>query len=354
MKPIFLVSLVLCSCASWKQKDFKKELEKSKAQEVRVEVSDELREKFEIQLSEKLPEKKIEKPITKIQVTKNKIQKPSRTKEKVQKGIEEKSKASPTVASGPLYPKDYPEDLKEINAKAKKTWDEFKPRFQLNQKTFLDIHYLGMTVGKIMFTNLGKRMINNKEVWHFHARFKSAPFYSKIYELNDSVDTYVTTDQFLSARYSLVQRESKMDIDDLQLNDREKLKSFWFYKQKKSNGSVKNKNKESFIPFYSIDPFSVLFFLQGLPLRNGDYFEIPLINKAKVKILKANVETRETIETNKGKIRAIRVHAVTKFQGDHLKDGDILLWFADDDQRTLLKIKAKIKIGSITADIVEG
>ena len=55
---------------------------------------------------------------------------------------------------------------------------------------------------------------------------------------------------------------------------------------------------------------------------------------------------RETIETEKGKKRAIRIHATTKYSGDHLKSGDLYFWFSDDESRTLLKARAKIKIGS--------
>jgi hypothetical protein len=209
-----------------------------------------------------------------------------------------------------------------------------------------------MTVGKIVLVNKGKKNVNNKEAWHFHARFKSAPFYSKIYELDDTVDTYVTTEKFLSTRYSLVQRESKQDIDDLQLHDRDQHKTFWFYRQKRSGEKEKNKKVEKPMPYFSTDPFSVVFFYQGLPLKNGDVYEIPLVNKGKILILKSLVEGRETIETEKGKRKAIRVHATTKYTGETLKSGDLYFWFTDDEQRTFLKAQAKIKIGSVTADIV--
>jgi hypothetical protein len=223
----------------------------------------------------------------------------------------------------------------------------------VGEKVMLNINYLGMTVGKIVVVNNGRKMINGKEVWHFHSRFKSAPFYSNIYELDDTVDTYVTTDQFLSIRYSLIQRETKQNVDDLQLHDRDQMKTFWFYKQKKSDGSIKNKEKNAFIPFYSIDPFSVLYFYQGLPLKNGEVYEIPIINKSKILVLRSEVEGREIILTEKGKQRAIRVHATTRYTGETLKSGDLYFWFSDDNRRTLLKAQAKIKIGSVTADIVK-
>lgn len=361
MKYQYLVFfIIIISCSAWKQKDFKKELEKSSEQEIKVEVSDDLKEKFEISdyVNNAQDNQKEIAPVfpttkkTNSQVTlKNKIEIQKQNPKKVDNAQIVKQ---PILPKEPVLPKDYPADFKALNQHAETTWKSFKPNLNQNRKSYLDIRYLGMTVGKIMFTNLGKKIINNKEVWHFHARFKSAPFYSRIYELDDTVDTYVTTDEFLSIRYSVVQRESKMDVDDLQLHDRDKLKTFWFFKQKNSDGSVKNKNKESYIPYFSIDPFSVLFFFQGLPLKDGDRFDIPLINKGKVSVLKSVVEGRERIETANGAKQAIRVHSTSKYKGEHLKSGDMYLWFSDDEQRLLLKVKAKIKIGTITADFVEG
>lgn len=355
MKIVLLGLLIMtagCS-SSWKQKDFEKELEKpaeeAKPVVVTTEKEEKILEKFEVQPVEEKKEtpKPAEKKATKPKVI---VEKKSQKKSEVKIVPAEPVVKAPVVK--PL-PKDYPAELSAINAKAKKVWDLYKPNHYVDQKVFLDIHYLGMTVGKIMVLNKGKKMINDKEVWHLHARFKSAPFYSNIYELDDTVDTYVTTDQFLSTRYSLIQRESKQDIDDLQLHDRDQYKTFWFYHQKKSDGSVKDKKVEKPIPYFSIDPFSVLFFYQGLPLKNGEVYEIPVINKGKILILKSLVEGRETIETEKGERKAIRIHATTKYTGETLKSGDLYFWFSDDSKRTLLKAQAKIKIGSVTADIVD-
>ncbi len=357
MKELLLGLLILSvGCSSkWKQKDFEKEISKTSTKEVEPTVvttdkkDEKLLEKFEVQaVEEKKPEVvAAEKPKVTVKKTPTKAD---------PKKVEVKITPQPVETKAPVVkplPKDYPPEFAAINEKAKKVWDLYKPNHFVDEKVFLDIHYLGMTVGKIMVLNKGKKMINDKEVWHLHARFKSAPFYSNIYELDDTVDTYVTTDQFLSIRYSLIQRESKQDVDDLQLHDRDQHKTFWFYHQKKSDGKVKDKKVEKPIPYFSIDPFSILFFYQGLPLKNGDNYEIPVINKGKILILKSVVEGRETIDTEKGEKKAIRVHATTKYTGETLKSGDLYFWFSDDNRRTLLKAQAKIKIGSVTADVVE-
>jgi hypothetical protein len=352
-----LVMLLISGCSTWKQKDFEKELDKpTKEAEPKIQTTkteDKLLEKFEVQtVDEKKPVEKPTVEATKKSAPPKVVLKKVKTKTGT-KTVEVKVTNPPEEDAIKAPPKDYPAELLAVNAKAKKVWDLYKPNHFVDEKVYLDINYLGMTVGKIMVMNKGKKMVNDKEVWHFHARFKSAPFYSNIYELDDTVDTYVTTDQFLSTRYSLTQRETKQDIDDLQLHDRDQYKTFWFYHQKKSNGDVKDKKEEMPIPYYSIDPFSVLFFYQGLPLKNGDLYEIPLINKGKILILRSEVEGREKIDTEKGKKKAIRIHATTKYTGETLKSGDLYFWFSDDERRTLLKAQAKIKIGSVTADIVD-
>lgn len=359
MKGLLLALLIISGCSTWKQREFEKDLNKTTEEAEPLIVTnskdEKLLEKFEVQTIEEAREEKKAAETPRPQTApKAKVEIKKAIKRPAARSVvtveQAKASAAPKVK---LPPKDYPADLLNVNARAKKVWDLYRPNHYLDQKVYLDIHYLGMTVGKIMVINKGKKVINGKEVWHFHARFKSAPFYSNIYELDDTVDTYVTADQFLSIRYSLVQRETKQDVDDLQLHDREQFKTFWFYHQKKSDGSTKDKKVEKPIPYFSTDPFSVLFFYQGLPLKTGDAYEIPLINKGKVLILKSEVEGRETIETEKGFKKAIRVHATTKYTGETLKSGDLHFWFSDDNQRTLLKARAKIKIGSVTADTVD-
>lgn len=353
----FLLFILLVSC-SWNHKDFEKSLtEEVKVSEPKVEVDSSLLEKFEVQ--DEVPSasattasaKTTKKENATTPVVKTKKETKASSSKKEESALTEK-KVEASTNQKTRKPEDYPKELEVINKKASEVWKLYQPNHLADEKVFLNINYLGMTVGKIMFTNNGKKLMNDKEVWHLHARFKSAPFYSRIYELDDTIDTFVTTDEFISTRYSLIQRESKQDIDDLQLHDRDQLKTFWFYKRK-TKDKTREKNESGYIPYYSLDPFSVVFFYQGLPLKNGDIYEIPLINKTKILIFKSVVEGREEIRTSRGRKKAIRVHATTQYTGDHLKSGELYFWFSDDERRTLLKAQAKIKIGSVTAEIVD-
>jgi hypothetical protein len=355
VKYLLILLVFFISSCSWRQRDFERDIKNSPDPVSNVEVTNrELIEKFEIKPTnpEPPPTLKTETDSKKPQAS-AKVKVVEKVKTKIVKTPVKKVVTTTIKKEVQTLPEDYPNELADLNTRAQKVWEQFRPVENVGDKTYLDINYLGMTIGKISIENRGKEMINNKEVWHYHSRFKSAPFYSSIYELDDTVDAYVETNQFLSMKYSLMQRESKQDIDDLQLFDRDRMKLFWFYKRVKSDKSVKNKQGESFIPYFSIDPFSTLFLLQGLPLKNNDHYEIPIINKDKIMVLKVKVEGREKIDTNIGKKKAIRIHATTQYTGETLKSGDLTFWFADDDKRTLLEAKAKIKLGSVTAEIVK-
>jgi hypothetical protein len=350
----WLALIFLFAGCSTVDRDFQNSLDSNKrvSTTVKVNAPEKLLEKFEVVETKPLEVSKIpSEPNKKDQIP---LKKPNRFPSEKINSIKKSSPISMNQEiTKPKLPPQYPEGLELLNSSAEKVWKNYKSNHVVDEKVFFNIRYMGMNVGKIMISNRGKSQVNGKEVWHFHSRFKSAPFYSRLYELDDTVDTYVNTDQFLTSRYSLIQRESKQDVDDLQLHDRDQLKTFWFYKQKKSDGNVRNKEKSHFIPYYSVDPFSVVFFFQGLPLKNGEVYEIPIINKAKILVLKSKVEGREKIVTELGEKAAIRIHATTKYSGETLKSGDLYFWFSDDPKRTLLKAQAKIKIGSVTADIVD-
>jgi hypothetical protein len=364
----FWLALLLVTGCGWRQRDFEKDMSKHDSDGApQVDVTDKkLLEKFETKEIKTQPATTVKattpEPVTTTTTTTTTITDKKTAKKKVvvktvskKVVVNPKTKKAITTVKEKVkkLPADYPPALLEMNKKAEKVWELFRPNLQSEERIFLDIHYMGITVGKIMSEYKGKVMVGGKEVHHFHARFKSAPFYSNIYELDDTVDTYVGTEQFLTMKYTLIQRESKQDIDDLQLFDRDQMKLFWFYKRKKSDGDIKNKETQAYIPYFSIDPFSVLFFYQGLPLNDNDVYEIPILNKDKIMMLYSKVEGREKIDTERGEKLAIRVHSTTQYTGETLKSGDLTFWFSDDEKRTLLKAKAKIKLGSVTADIVK-
>jgi len=66
------------------------------------------------------------------------------------------------------------------------------------------------------------------------------------------------------------------------------------------------------------------------------------------------VEEIETISSSWGKVETARVLVVMPFQGVFLNQGNIRVWFTNDERRIPVRMKAKVIIGSIVADLVSG
>lgn len=262
---------------------------------------------------------------------------------------EEIKPVAPTVFS---YPADYPEVLKNYDNVSKAVWEKFKPMFYQGEQSIMAISYLGVTAGYITISSKGIVKINDKMAYHYYARFKSKDAYRYFYWLDDTIETYIEKTAFLPMKYSLVQREKKQNVDDLELFDFQKLKTYHWYKRVKEGGN-KEEKLENYIPRLAQDSFSALQFVRGLPLHKGDLYDFPVVTRGKPWLLKIEVMGEETISVDGNDISAYRLKAETHFPGVLQKSGDINFWYAADETRRLVKFQAKIKIGSIYGELVE-
>lgn len=294
-------------------------------------------------------EKTLEKDAS---VTKAKEKKPEVIAPVKKNKLEPKNKKASTRASSEekKFPEDYPEELIDISKKAIPLWRKYDPRFYPGEKIIMDINYMGISTGKIVLTTEEETQIGNKKVFHVGARVKTSDYYSYLYELDDNVDSYISKANLLPVKFSLIQRESGQDIDDLQLFDHDKLTTYSFY-QRVTKKKTKKKKTEKYTPTHFTDPLSVIWFLRGLPMNQGASFEVPIMNRGKIIMLKAVSKGIETIDTAIGRKQAYKIEAVTSYTGETLKSGDMTFWFSADDKRIFLKFNAKIKIGSISGDI---
>lgn len=350
---LFIFCLALSSCATNYEEEKSVLLSKTETTDLvqSFDVDKEQAESFKTDaaVEEKKPEtaKKTEVAATKTPAKKGKEKIPS-------------TKTAPVVTAPPVVvpvstnglPADYPEEFKAYDVKSKQAWDKFKPVFYQGEQSIMSVTYLGVTAGYITILSKEVVNLNNKKAFHFYARFKSSDSYRYFYWLDDRLDSYVEKETFLPMKYSLIQREKKQNVDDLQLFDFKKMKTYNWYKRVKE-GSNKDEKGETPIPSLAQDSFSALQFVRGLPLDKGNTYEFPVITRGKFWMLKVEVMGEETINVQDKEVRAIKIRAETNFPGVLKKSGDINFWYGADPERKLLKFQAKVKIGSLYGELVE-
>lgn len=278
-------------------------------------------------------------------------EKKSSKKEEKQTKIAETTKA-PVAAKADEYPADFPQLFKDYDAVSKPVWEKFKPVFYKGEQSILAISYLGVTAGHITMTSKDMVRVGDKTAYHYFARFKSRDAYRYFYWLDDTIETFIEQNTFLPIKYSLIQREKKQNVDDLQLFDFKKQKVLTWYKRVKE-GANKDEHLEKYIPHYVQDSFAALQFVRGLPLHRGDKYDFPVSTRGETWLLKIEVVGEEMVSVNGNDLRAYRLKAETHFPGVLQKSGDINFWYAMDEGKRLVKFQAKVKLGSIFGELVE-
>ncbi|HSB43616.1 MAG TPA: DUF3108 domain-containing protein [Nitrospira sp.] len=103
------------------------------------------------------------------------------------------------------------------------------------------------------------------------------------------------------------------------------------------------------------DLISCLYYVRSiLPMKPGASLTMNVHHDKKNRTIEVRVEDIETVEGVWGKIDAARVLVIMPFQGIFLNQGNIRVWFTTDERRTPVRMKAKVIIGSIVADLVNG
>lgn len=323
----------------------------------------------------KLGDQKFDKFITKKKSTKEKLsddlkdsplveRKPKKTKKKIVKKVTKK-KAKPLKKDkaekkevvveevkvvDPQTLEDYPKDYLAYN-KYKKYWGMYTPITKPGEKISMEISWTLFKAGVAVIETIGDLQIGDKDVIGYRATLESADYFENIYKLKDVLDTYISKDEHMPVKYVLKQRESGQSVDDLQLFDREKLKTYFWYNRLKK-GKTKKREMEAYTPKYFMDSFSAVQFVRGLPLKVGSVFEFPVITRTKVWLFSAKVDGIEKVDYLGKEVKAFKIKAETKYPGVLKKKGDILLWMTADKNRIPLKLEAKIKIGTVKAKLI--
>ena len=322
--------------------------------------------KIEKDVMDKFAEKKIEQPGQNDKLTKKKAnlkpkkisKKKTKKRQALKKKVKEEKVEVPTASSQEAsvpdfkYPENFPENLQDMDYESEKYWNKYHPYIIPGEQAIFAIKYGIISTGNITIETLPDTVLGDEDVYHIQARVKTSDYYSYLYELDDLCDSFIQKDKFIPLKFSLIQRESAQDIDDLQLFDLDSLSNYSFYKRVTKEKTKKEKNK-NLIPRYFQDPLSIMYFVRGLPMNFGETYAIPFANKGKIEMLYATPEKTETISTKIGSREAYKVNLTTEHEGKTIKGGKMTFWFAKDETRVFLKFNAKIKIGSISGDILE-
>lgn len=223
----------------------------------------------------------------------------------------------------------------------------------VGEKTVYEVGYFGMIAGSCALEVLPYKTISNRKVYHVKGHATTSSVFGLFYRLDDTIETFFDYEGIFSHRFHIALDESKQVRDALELNDSERAQTYYWNRwDKKEAGYTETKEYQP-IPRFPQDTLSSLFYIRTLPLKDGEVYTFPVVSEGKNWEAVVTVVRREEMNTPMGRVRTVVVKPETKFQGVLKKQGDSFIWFTDDERRVLIKMEAKVKIGTVVAKLTK-
>jgi len=175
---------------------------------------------------------------------------------------------------------------------------------------------------------------------------QSTPFITKFFPVDNRVESIVDSATLLPEHLKFKRREGKKKEDI----------EYSFHQNEGRVTAVKGGVTETLeMQPGTQDVISCLYYARSsLSFQPGSSLTMNVYHDKKNRKLDVLVEEIETIKGPWGEVETARVLVIMPFQGLFLNQGNIRVWFTTDDRRIPVRMKAKVIIGSIVADLVGG
>ncbi len=227
------------------------------------------------------------------------------------------------------------------------------PPFQAGDRVLFDITYFGATAGTLELKVLQDKVVDNRPTYHVQAIAATSSVFALFYRLYDVVESFIDQHTIIPIKFTLKMDESLQDRDIVELYDHSKQKMYFWSKWNHKKKGLRMDNYELDTGEFPQDSISAFFYIRTLPLHVGDKYRFMVSNNGKMKEVQISVIRKEKLTTRVGDIDSIVVQPEVVLDGVLKKTGDSFIWIADDPHRSLLKIDAKVKVGSVIAYLRE-
>jgi len=218
--------------------------------------------------------------------------------------------------------------------------------FQVGEQLTYDISWLNITAGTAVMAITGAGTDGDRPLAKLVTTVQSRPVVTKFFPVDNRVESLVDPATLLPEHLFFKRREGKKKEDI----------EYTFHQKEGRVTVIKGGETETLeMPTGTQDAISCLYYARStLSFKPGSSLTMNVYHDKKNRKLDVRVEEIETVSGPWGEVETARVLVVMPFQGLFLNQGNIRVWFTNDDRRIPVRMKAKVIIGSIVADLVSG
>ncbi|MBH0202640.1 MAG: DUF3108 domain-containing protein [Nitrospira sp.] len=223
---------------------------------------------------------------------------------------------------------------------------ELKRPFQIGERLTYEVSWLNMTAAIAVMEVVQMEGQNDRPVARLVGTAHSTPIITKFFPVDNRVESELDLETLAPDHMTFRRREGrkKEDIE------------YVFHQKEGMVTAVRGGTTESLpIPAGTQDIMSCLYYTRTvLPPNPRASVNMNVYHDKKNRPVEVRVEAIETIEGAWGTAETVRVRVIMPFHGLFMNKGDIHVWVTNDERRTPVRMKAKVVLGSIVADLVEG
>jgi len=224
-----------------------------------------------------------------------------------------------------------PDDFRNMTNKA----------FADGEKLIFDVKYGFVTAGIGTMEIPKIKKISGRDSYYVLFTVNTVPSFDWIFKVRDRYETYIDKIALFPWRFEQHIREGKYSRDF----------SAYFDQRK---GKAKTTEGEYVIPKNVNDILSAFYLVRTMDfskLKVNDKLNLQNFYKDKVYDLDVKYHGKETIEVPAGKFECIVVEPLVKEGGLFKSEGSIIIYMTNDEAKMPVRVRTKVIIGSINADL---
>ena len=224
-----------------------------------------------------------------------------------------------------------PDDFRNMTNKA----------FADGEKLIFDVKYGFVTAGIGTMEIPKIKKISGRDSYYVLFTVNTVPSFDWIFKVRDRYETYIDKTALFPWRFEQHIREGKYSRDFSA-----------FFDQRK--GKAKTTEGEYVIPKNVNDILSAFYLVRTMDfskLKVNDKLNLQNFYKDKVYDLDVKYHGKETIEVPAGKFECIVVEPLVKEGGLFKSEGSIIIYMTNDEAKMPVRVRTKVIIGSINADL---
>ncbi|PID56964.1 MAG: hypothetical protein CR986_09815 [Ignavibacteriae bacterium] len=215
--------------------------------------------------------------------------------------------------------------------------------FTVGEKLTFDVKYGFVTAG-VAFMEIPKiRKIAKRKTYHITFHVNSVESFDPFFKVRDRYETYLDLEGLFPWRFEQHIREGNYSRDFSAFFDHRRNLA----KTKKGSYEIPDNVNDIVSAFYLTRTFNYD------TLKIGDSFYLENFFKDKIYPLKVVYRGKETVTVEAGTFNCIMIEPLVVEGGLFKSEGSIIIWLTDDKVKMPVKVKSKILIGSIDAELTK-